>query len=48
MGANGLELGEGETMLIAACRAIVAAKLGEVVGVPEELVQQPTEDTCEE
>ena len=28
----------GETPLIAACRAIVAAKLGDVVDVPEELL----------
>ena len=28
---------KGETRLIAACRAIVAAKLGDVVQVPEEL-----------
>lgn len=30
----------GETPLIAACRAIVAAHLGEVVSVPAELVEQ--------
>lgn len=30
----------GETHLIAACRAIVAAKLGDVVGVPAELVRE--------
>ena len=30
--------GRGETYLIAACRAIVAAKLGDVVSVPAELV----------
>lgn len=29
------------TPLIAACRAIVAAKLGDVVSVPAELVRQP-------
>jgi hypothetical protein len=29
----------GETPLIAACRAIVAAHLGEVVSVPAELVE---------
>lgn len=29
----------GETVLIAACRAIVAAKLGESVQVPAELVE---------
>lgn len=31
--------GEGETPLIAACRAIVAAKLGDTVQVPAELVE---------
>lgn len=31
-------LATGKTVLIAACRAIVAAKLGDVVGVPAELV----------
>lgn len=31
--------GLGETVLIAACRAIVADKLGETVQVPKELVQ---------
>ena len=31
-------LGEGDTPLIAACRAIVAAKLGDTVQVPAELV----------
>lgn len=31
---------EGESFLIAACRAIVAAKLGDEVQVPAELVQQ--------
>lgn len=30
---------EGETQLIAACRAIVSAKLGETVLVPKELVK---------
>ena len=35
--------GDGKTPLVAACRAIVAAKLGDAVSVPEELVQQPTE-----
>lgn len=30
----------GETHLIAACRAIVAAKLGDVVSVPSELLEQ--------
>lgn len=29
----------GETVLIAACRAIVAAKLGDVVSIPDELVE---------
>jgi hypothetical protein len=33
-----LHLMEGETPLIAACRAIVAAKLGDTVQVPAELV----------
>lgn len=32
-------LGNGETALIAACRAIVAAKLGDTVSVPRELMQ---------
>ena len=31
-------LGLGSTALIAACRAIVAAKLGDVVSVPAELI----------
>ena len=31
--------GQGPTPLIAACRAIVAAKLGDVVEVPDELTQ---------
>lgn len=37
---SGYPMGEcrGETILIAACRAIVAAKLGDVVSVPAELV----------
>ena len=35
--------GDGKTPLIAACRAIVAAKLGDAVSVPEELVQQQGE-----
>lgn len=30
--------GDGKTPLIAACRAIVAAKLGDAVSVPEDLV----------
>lgn len=34
----GLHLQEAETPLIAACRAIVAAKLGDVVQVPAELI----------
>ena len=33
----------GPTPLVALCRAIVAAKLGEVVSVPAELVQQQGE-----
>lgn len=33
----GDRLGEGETAMIAICRATVAAKLGDVVQVPEEL-----------
>lgn len=32
-------LGEGETALIAACRAIVASKIGDTVSVPKELTQ---------
>lgn len=32
-------LGVGETAMIAACRAIVAAKFGDTVQVPKELVQ---------
>lgn len=40
--------GDGKTPLIAACRAIVAAKLGDAVSVPEELVQQPTEGSGDE
>ena len=39
----GLHLHEAETPLIAACRAIVAAKLGDAVSVPAELVQQQGE-----
>lgn len=38
----------GVSPLIAACRAIVAAKLGDVVSVPAELVQQPTEGSGDE
>lgn len=34
----GNHLGEGPTILIAACRAIVAAKLGDDVMIPSELV----------
>lgn len=30
----------GDTYLVALCRAIVAAKLGDVVSVPAELVSQ--------
>jgi hypothetical protein len=33
----------GPTALVAACRAIVAAKLGETVSVPADLVAQPTQ-----
>lgn len=32
-------IGEGTTALIACCRAIVAAELGETVDVPEELIK---------
>lgn len=32
-------LGEGHTALIAACRAIVAEKLGDTVQVPKEIIQ---------
>ena len=35
----GNNLGEGETILIAACRAIVAAKLGDTVEIPTELLE---------
>lgn len=43
----GLHLHEAETPLVAACRAIVAANLGDVVSVPAELVQQLVEcDHC--
>ena len=38
--------GDGKTPLIAACHAIVAAKLGDAVSVPEELVQQQGEGGC--
>ena len=38
----------GPTPLVALCRAIVAAKLGDVVSVPAELVQQPTEGSGNE
>ena len=38
----------GPTPLVALCRAIVAAKLGDAVSVPEELVQQPTEGSGDE
>ena len=40
--------GFGDSPLIAACRAIVAATLGDPVSVPEELVQQPTEGSGDE
>jgi hypothetical protein len=33
------EFGEGPTILIAACRAIVAAKLGDTVEIPTELLE---------
>jgi hypothetical protein len=36
----GNHIGEGKTPLIAVCRAIVAAKIGDVVGVPAELITQ--------
>ena len=36
---SGNHLGEGHTALIAACRAIVANKLGDIVSVPKELMQ---------
>lgn len=42
------EAHDGDTPLIAACRAIVDAKLGDVVRVPAELVQQPTEGSGDE
>lgn len=35
----GLHLQEGETPLIAVCRAIVRAKMGDTVQVPKELIQ---------
>lgn len=38
----------GPTPLVALCRAIVAAKLGDAVSVPAELVQQPTEGSGHE
>lgn len=38
----------GPTPLVALCRAIVAAKLGDAVSVPAELVQQPTEGSGDE
>ena len=38
----------GPTPLVALCRAIVAANLGDAVSVPEELVQQPTEGSGDE
>ena len=38
----------GPTPLVALCRAIVAAKLGDVVSVPAELIQQPTEGSGNE
>lgn len=36
---SGNHLGEGHTALIAACRAIVANKLGDIISVPKELMQ---------
>ena len=36
---NSQKIIRGQTPLIAACRAIVAAKLGETVSVPDELVE---------
>lgn len=36
---SGNHLGEGHTALIAACRAIVASKLGDKVMIPAELVK---------
>lgn len=36
---SGNNLGEGSTALVAACRAIVAAKLGDTISVPTELMQ---------
>ena len=44
----GRNYGEGSTPLIAAMRCLVAANLGDVVSVPEELVQQPTEGSGDE
>ena len=44
----GRNYGEGSTPLIAAMRCLVAANLGDVVSVPEELVQQPTEGSDDE
>lgn len=38
----------GPTPLVALCRAIVAAKLGDAVSVPEELVQQQSEGSDDE
>lgn len=38
LGSNHYAKRDGESPLIAACRAIVAAKLGDVVSVPAELV----------
>lgn len=35
---DGGSVSEGETPLIAACRAIVTAKLGDVISIPAELV----------
>ena len=44
----GLHIHEADTPLVAAMRAIVAAKLGDAVSVPAELVQQPTEGSGDE
>lgn len=44
----GRNYGEGSTPLIAAMRCLVAANLGDVVSVPEELAQQPTKGSSDE
>ena len=38
-GSLGERLGEGDTALIAICRAIVASELGDAVSIPSELIQ---------